>query len=185
MIDLVAGAWRARADLLARWAWGAMVNRTDAWGRYTAVEQRGRPRRDGKGTVGCSFTAKGALTVEVLARHFHGFDPAHLIGLHSTGGGGTCRWGAFDIDRHDEATSPEHTLRTAYALYEVLREQYFTPLLTESNGQGGYHLRVLFAEPVPARDLHYLLGQVAGGVGYPGEQFPKQAALAAPGNPHL
>jgi hypothetical protein len=49
--------------------------------------------------------------------------------------------------------------------------------LTDSNGRGGFHLRVVLASPVPSRDLYCLLHWMAAEVGYEGELFPKQAQL--------
>ncbi len=49
-----------------------LTNRRDAWGKYLPKDQRPK---------GNARTAKGALTTEILERHFHGADVAHLIGL--------------------------------------------------------------------------------------------------------
>jgi hypothetical protein len=54
-------------------------------------------------------------------------------------------------------------------------------LLSESNGCGGYHLRILFGTPVPCRALYHFLGRTAIEVGFTGEFFPKQPTLAPPG----
>src|SRR5262249_36969133 len=100
-----------------------------------------------------------------------------VVGLHSTSPENRCKWGAFDIDRHGDATDPAATLAVALRLSAEVQRRGFRPLLTESNGRGGYHLRIIFRAPVPSRDLHHLLRMIAGEVGFKGEQFPKQAAL--------
>src|SRR5262245_49363201 len=126
-----AGAWQARADQLAAWAWQRLVNRTDCRGAYSPRERRGQvyTRADGKqATVPISYTLKRQLSLEELARHFRGERPEHVLGLHPTGLDNSCRWGAFDIDRHDEQTDPRETLRLAYALYDQLRNLRLTPL---------------------------------------------------------
>jgi hypothetical protein len=53
-------------------------------------------------------------------------------------------------------------------------------LLTASNGKGGYHLRVLLAEPIDAARVYHLLRRLKAdhrmvGLDKPPEQFPKQA----------
>jgi hypothetical protein len=60
----------------------------------------------------------------------------------------------------------------------------FQPLLTDSNGRGGYHLRVLLAEEVAAPRLFFFLrGLVAdferAGLAAPPEAFPKQSRIKA------
>jgi hypothetical protein len=62
----------------------------------------------------------------------------------------------------------------------VLVRLGFRPLLTTSNGKGGYHLRVLLAEPIDAARVYHFLGRLTAdfrhaGLTKPPEQFPKQA----------
>jgi hypothetical protein len=67
------------------------------------------------------------------------------------------RWGAFDIDAHDGGTAdPAANLVAALAWYRVLVDLGFTPLLSESNGKGGYHLLAQFAEPAPTPKVYAL-----------------------------
>jgi hypothetical protein len=88
-----------------------MVNRADATGRYRSFESR---RADpGKGV---SFCDKTGLTRAKLAGHSRGIGPGDIVGPYSTrvvpprpgvpgleGGGFACKWGAIDIDLHDDA----------------------------------------------------------------------------------
>jgi hypothetical protein len=169
-------AWQVRSDELAEWAWQHLVNRTDAWGSYLSLEQR-----DGPSTA---KTAHGELTVGVLDSHFAACDVGDIIGLHAIAPGNTCQWIAIDIDLHGEP-EPELVqlnLDAALAWYQKTKALGFDPLLLDSNGGGGFHLLVLFAEPISSQtafsfgkwlisDWHDL------GLGGPQEVFPKQPTL--------
>lgn len=156
---VIAKAWRRRARQLAGWAAHALVNRCDAWGAYVAPGRRvavgkrswtAPPKKD-RGRV--------ELTKVRLAAHFAAFDLGHVIGLHAVSPTGTCRWGAIDIDRHGgpEDPSADITFEAARFWFEVLVSLGFSPLLTDSNGNGGFHLRVLFDTPIPAARAYWFL----------------------------
>ena len=71
-------------------------------------------------------------------------------------------------------------LRAALHWYAALVRLGFRPLLIDSNGAGGFHLRLLFAEPVPGDCLFHFLRSLtrdhrALGFDRAPEQFPKQA----------
>src|SRR5262249_4939354 len=100
--------------------------------------------------------------------------------LHSTSPANICRWGAFDVDRHDDDIDPDRTLAVALTLYCLALERGFRPLLTDSNGAGGYHMRLGFRPPVPSRDLYFPLRTMARQAGFAGETFPKQPQLRGP-----
>jgi putative DNA primase/helicase len=170
-----ADAWRARAEELADWTIQLLVNRTDRFGRYNPIEVRGKLKSD-RTAIGPLYTGWNLSRFHVL-RHYRGCAPQHVIGLHSTSAENTCRSGAFDVDRHSDAVDPRLTWDTAMRLYREAQARGFRPLLTDSNGRGGYHLRTIFREPVPSRDLHHLLRQMALAAGFRGEQFPKQPDL--------
>jgi hypothetical protein len=163
-----AAAWAAAAEALADWAWASLVNRADAWGRY-----------GGRGP----WTAKGQLDPGMLARHFRARGRADVIGLHSTSAANTSQWGAVDIDWHGPtSTAPAANLRAALTWYALLAQRGHRPLLTSSNGLGGYHLRVLLAGPAATpRVYHYLRQLVADhrahGMAAPPETCPKQPAI--------
>ena len=97
------------------------------------------------------MTRKGNLTRTILARHFRGEDQGHLIGLHTTSAENTCRWVLLDIDHHGESDPDRHQAnrKAVIKFCKKLRNLGFTPLLTSSNGIGGYHILVIFANPVP------------------------------------
>jgi hypothetical protein len=191
--DGVALAWRRRAGQLAEWSW-PLVNRTDVFGGYTAPERRGQPyrRKDGaEARVPATVTrptnpadrGRVLLNKEVIARHYRGERPEHVIGLHTTGPDNTSRWGALDIDWHGpDSTAPELNLAAAIGWYGRLIRRGFTPLLTDSNGKGGYHLLIPFSAPAPTpRVFAFVRSLVADHAAYglpqPPEVFPKQARI--------
>jgi hypothetical protein len=189
--ETVSTVWAARAGELAEWAWGRLVNRTDAWGGYNAVADRDKLLPGGS-PLGATTTrppkkqrGKVFLTREVLQRHFAATRPEHVMGLHTTSPENTSRWGAAEIDWHGpDSTAPEVNLAAALGWHGALRAQGFHPLLTESNGLGGYHLGVLLAEPVPTDRMYWFLKQLVAdharhGLPSAPEQFPKQSQIAA------
>jgi hypothetical protein len=166
-----------------------LVNRTDVWGQYLPLDRRER-KRGGKTLVETAVTAppvrargRVALSLEVLERHFRGDDPGDVVGVHATSADGTCRAIGWDIDAHDgDGRDPAANWRAAEQWYLRLTSQGFHVLLTDSNGKGGYHLRVMLDRPVPtARVYPFAQGVVSGyaafGFGDAPETFPKQAAL--------
>jgi hypothetical protein len=171
-----AAGWRKHADALADWALRRLVIRRDAYGVYSPVELRGKLGTQGK-PVPKLYTRKQPLTRGVLVRHFRGRLHHHVIGAHSTGPDNVCLWGAFDVDCHGEATDPAVTHDLASGLYLTCREIGLHPVLTDSDGNGGYHVWQIFSGPVPSRDLYELLRSVAVSNAYRGDVFPKQRAI--------
>jgi len=176
-------AWSAAAPNLATWAFDRLVNRIDAWGAYRAEKAIGQEYAlpDGrKGKLGEQQTVKGRLSRSVLIRHFQARDRSAIIGLHTAGVDNQSRGGALDIDWHGPtSTAADVNLNAALSWFGALVRQGFHPLLTESNGQGGFHLRVLLAGEVPADRLFYFLKNLTNdhkrlGFDKPPEQFPKQ-----------
>src|SRR5262249_47216394 len=124
-----------------------------------------------------------SLTLDVLRRHFAATAPEHVIGLHTTSQENTSRWGAIEVDWHGPtSTAPETNWRAALHWHDELRQMGFRPLLTDSNGKGGYHVRILLREPVATADvwafLCWLKGDYADfGMTSKPESFPKQSAV--------
>jgi hypothetical protein len=179
-------AWAARAGDLADWALARLVNRRDCWGGYRPQEEWGRKYTRGDGTtgeLGPQTTRKGRLTRALLARHFAARGRADVVGLHSTSPDGTSLWGGLDIDWHGPtSTAPDANRKAALAWYDVLRGRGFRPLLTDSNGRGGFHLLLLLAVAVlTPRVFHFLRQLVADharhGMARPPETFPKQPVV--------
>lgn len=181
----IADDWHRNATELASWTNVHLVNRRDVFGHYIALERR----KAGKSTA---FTDKTGLTIEILERHYRGEDQGDVIGLHSTAqdeGPGesevpACwsRWGAIDIDRHGDHEDPEANLRAALAWHRRAAGLGFHPLLTDSNGDGGYHLRVIFDAPTPTADVFRFMEWLRRdwkevGLAERPETFPKQTQL--------
>jgi hypothetical protein len=180
----VARAWANRAEDLARWTMARLVNRRDAWGGYYRTQDAA-----GAWTT-CQMTCpkiadrgRVLLTRAILERHFRAVCTRDVKGLHTTSPENTSLWGAVDIDWHGpESTAPGVNLRAALAWYDRLRERGWHPLLTSSNGQGGYHLRLLLAQPVETARLHAFMQLLVRdyrrhGMTAAPETFPRQAQL--------
>ncbi len=104
-----------------------------------------------------------------------------MIGLHAISADSTCRWFLIDIDQHgnDRAALAEANAKAAFGWDAELRRRGFHPLLLDSNGCGGFHLLVIFAEPVASHRAHAFATQfvqdyAARGLAQPPEVFPKQ-----------
>jgi hypothetical protein len=157
--------WHVRADPLARWALARLVNRLDAWGAYYG---------------GGQVTKRGTLTHARIVRHFQGRDVGDIIGLHTAGADNRSKGGALDIDQHgDDPVRAEANRRAALHWHDVLIRLGFCPLLTASNGRGGYHLRILLGEPIDAARIFYFLRRLTAdhrqhGFLRPPEQRPAQ-----------
>lgn len=168
-------AWQKNAPALARWALDRLANRTDAWGAYIDPSRR-------RGTSN-SYTAKengrGPLNVAKLTNHFAG---GQVLGLHSTSPDDTCRSIGIDLDMHGD--DPDLAVRNhaaAVAWAERLADEGFVALLTDSNGRGGFHLRVMFAEPIASEVAFSFAEWIirdADEYGVDAETFPKQPNLA-------
>jgi hypothetical protein len=191
---LAAAAWIARAGELAEWAW-SQVNRADVWGGYNPLAERGREYTDrdgnknklGKVTTRPLPSARGKvyLTRAHLARHFAATAPEYVVGLHTTSPENLSRWGACEVDQHgDGGNTPEANLAAALAWHAELARRGFRPLLTDSNGAGGYHLRLLLADPVPTPNVFAFLKDLTAdyarhALTAPPETFPKQRIIPA------
>jgi hypothetical protein len=171
-------AWAECAPELADWTWERLVNRTDSWGEYRPEAEVGKEftRRDGTTDIlGSQKTVRGRLGRPRLVRHFRASGRADILGLHTAGADNQSKGGALDIDCHGEGSTDAATnLTTSLTWYQQLRSRGFCPLLYESNGQGGYHLRLLLAEAIPAERLFWFWKLLLTGCATPPEQFPKQ-----------
>lgn len=100
---------------------------------------------------------KTFLDLASLGKHFKTRQPSGQLGVHSTSSDLTSRWLAIDIDLHDpdEGTATkEQNLFAAKGWHHQLVEIGLDPLLVDSNGIGGFHLFVVFAEPMCTRSVH-------------------------------
>ena len=185
--------WTEQAEQLAHWTWHRYVIRTDVWGGYLPLRVRGQERRRADGTTYtlgkiCTRPAKWqrgtvVLTPDILAAHFRGARPEHVVGIHTTSPDGWSRYGTVEIDAHGpDGNEPKATRQAALAWYDRAVGQGFRPLLWDSDGAGGYHLDLLFAESVRTAGLFWWLRELvedhaAYGLPHPPETFPKQPAV--------
>ena len=149
-------SWRRSSTALAKWAWSRCINRVDRYVRYKELSGRAK---------GNCF-ADHELHYHHLVEHFNGHKLSHLLAPYSTSPNDTCKWIGFDFDFHetekkackDPETIKARNLQAALRVYDALRKLGFRPLLVNSNGNGGYHVWVFFAEPIPS-DLAYHFGR--------------------------
>jgi hypothetical protein len=166
--------WSAHAGELAAWAWARLVNRADVWGRYGSEGTFTAPAVTSRGKV--------FLTEADVTRHFRPARRGDILGLHTTSPDNLSRWLAVDIDQHGPGgNDSDATLAAALAWHRRAQDLGFRPLLTSSNGAGGYHLRVIFREPIPtprAFSFARWLVRDYGRFGLPAvETFPKQPRI--------
>lgn len=170
--------WHERANDLSRWALAGSVNRTDAWGKYYLDQE--------SNTVKLCCEKQGdrlrPLDAVRLQRHFQARDCYDVVGLYSLGTDSMGRWAAVDVDRHDETVTPDQTRAFAIEVFQTLRRLGFHPLLTDSDGKGGYHLRCFFREPVEGEKLFRFARWMTKdwrqfGFAKRPESFPKQPAI--------
>jgi putative DNA primase/helicase len=137
--------WQQHAEELARWVMDQLVVRDDAYGGYYIAKDGGtrRCKRD------------GAVTLDLIANHFGLSTPDTIIGLYTTSLGDQCKGWTTDLDRHDGNPDDLVEKNMVFALdrYRMLEDLGFHPLLIDSNGLGGLHLRGFFADLVPAAQV--------------------------------
>jgi len=156
-------AWQLHHEKLASWAMQRLVNRDDRYGCY--------------GDSGNAYTSDKPLSKASLNTHF---GAGMLVGLHSTSADETCRWLAFDLDNHDK--DPEVAARNfddAIRICNQLTELGIIWLLEDSNGDGGFHIWILFSEPAPVEAVHRFGKWLLGDDDH--EMFPKQPELTGKG----
>ncbi|MCA9265140.1 MAG: hypothetical protein KDA60_14870 [Planctomycetales bacterium] len=166
--DRIATEWRDRAPELARWTFQHLVNRTDVWGRYLPKKHRLTADGTRNHAITAPFRAergKVFLNESYLEKHFKTRQVGGVLGVHSAAADGSTRWMAIDVDLHAEdvadgddlSVTPRGNYAAVTAWYTQLANLGFDPLLYDSNGQGGFHLVVVFAAPMSSRDAHCFL----------------------------
>jgi hypothetical protein len=196
-LERIAAAWGGRASELAAWVMKHLVNRTDVWGRYVRSkgEETSRvvtvPLRDQRGKV--------FLDLDSLRKHFRTRQPSGQLGLHSAGSDLTSRWLAIDIDLHDPdqlSVTAESNFVAARGWYEHLVGLGLDPLLMDSNGIGGFHILVVFAEPMGTTSVYQFVKRLLAdfdrrGLDHEPELFPEKPkwdhygkSLRLPGRHH-
>lgn len=168
-LDQMQSEWRDRAPELAPWILTHLVNRTDVWGRYLPKRNRKpKPVKEG-GHQGNAITApfrdergKVFLGLSSLEKHFKAVDGG-VLGIHSASSDGSSRWVAIDIDLHDEedlSVTREGNFVAAREWYVALQKLGLDPLLLDSNGRGGFHIWVVFAQPMNSRSVRAFADQL-------------------------
>ncbi len=159
-LQRIADEWRQRAGELAQWTMAHLVNRTDVWGRYLPKKHRTTTHGVKNNAITAPFRderGKVFLGVSSLEKHFKTRNVGGVLGMHSTSADATSRWMAIDIDLHDDddlSVTPEGNFVAARDWWSKLVELGFDALLFDSNGRGGFHLLVIFAQPMDARSVH-------------------------------
>ena len=148
-----------------------LVNRDDRWGTYY-IKDRGKETQRVKQTTRPSPKLMQRLTragrpipycgPDQIADHIEG--KGMPIGLHAISRGDTCRWVAWDIDRHFDSIPPELPQSAASAIMRTVRETLGLLFLAEDSGGGGWHIWVPLAAPAPASEA-YIVAQAVLGVG--------------------
>jgi hypothetical protein len=112
-------------------------------------------------------------------RHFRAGRAEDVIGAHSTRidehGMCWCKRVGVDVDAHDEKADADANFRRALVVAALAHALGYRMLLTDSDGKGGFHVRVFFREEVPSEDA-YALAVYLRGDGED-ETFPKQPNL--------
>lgn len=157
-------AFPDHAEALADFALSRVVVRRDVYGAYQSD--------------GGQFTEKAPVTRALLIRHFRG---EITIGLHSISTDGRCLTVAWDIDAHGVAADRAANWRCASRVTQLCADLGLTALIFDSDGKGGFHVRVFFKKPVAAAVAYWLCERVkvaleAEGFTVP-EAFPKQGEL--------
>jgi hypothetical protein len=161
----VAQLWSQHAEALADWALSREIVRRDVFGSY--------------GTGGGTYTGHEAINRAVLVRHFQG---TRIIGAHSTNGDNLCRWVACDIDAHDDQADEDRNWECALAAAAGLARFGLNPLILDSNGRGGFHVKAWFKHTIDASIARWLCEEVNAALVEDGyfspEWFPKQASVS-------
>ncbi len=181
--ERIADEWRERAPELAEWTFERLVNRTDVWGRYLKKQHRENTRGERNNAITAPFRderGKVFLGLSSLEKHFKAKDGGGVLGLHSVGSDGSSRWIAIDIDLHDEddlSVTREGNFVAAKGWLTKLVEMGFDPLLFDSNGRGGYHLWIIFDQPMRTKSVRKFAESVVSdfdkkGLDAPPDLFP-------------
>lgn len=158
-LERIADEWRQRAPELADWTMRRLVNRTDVWGRYLKKKHRVNKAGEKNNAVTAPFRderGKVFLGHSSLEKHYQVKEGGSILGLHSTASDGSSRWLGIDIDLHDEdnlSVTPEGNFVAARAWWQKIVDMGFDPLFIDSNGKGGYHIWIIFENPMVTKSV--------------------------------
>jgi hypothetical protein len=134
---------RAPFQKYCEWIRDRLFNRTDAYVLNLANGEKVSPI-DLAGDLSGEVKPKKPLTSDTVLRHCMGYE---AVSLYAISEANTCKWVCLDIDDHD-GTTTEQTTAYMFKLVAAIREMGFEPLVENSDGGGGWHIWVLFREPV-------------------------------------
>ena len=130
----------------------------------------GKTLADGK-----RITGHGMLDRALLIQHFQG---EVNIGVHLISPENLCRCLIADIDAHDDSADSTENWQCVNLIVDALSQFGLPPLVCDSNGKGGYHVRTHFKKPVASQVVHWLAQNIRKrlkSAGLPDvEIFPKQ-----------
>jgi hypothetical protein len=164
-----------QAYALAEWTLAYLANRVDVWGAYLPFSKRTKDHSKVWTAPPKAVRGEVTLTRARLVRHYEARKPEDIVGLHSASPSNQSRWLAFDFDAHGGPTDANR--EPLHAVVARLRSDGLTPLIEDSDGQGGFHTWVLFDSPAPTAHVYAYAKQVVHDLGIQAEAFPKQDAI--------
>jgi len=97
----------------------------------------------------------GSVSDDIPNRVLSHYRDERQVVLYATSEAGTCKWCCLDFDNHDELPGvAQRNMDVATGLLNILTELGIVSILEDSDGQGGLHLWVLFAEPIPSEQAY-------------------------------
>ncbi len=159
-ISAEAAGWNAKAEAAADWMMSRLVVRYDVFGGYTPDNKQ--------------VTIHAPLTRDVVLAHCRG---ERVIGFHTTSTDNKAKAVGVDIDAHSDEDDPEANWRDALVVVRKAREFGLRAYIFDSNGVGGFHVRVFFRKPIPVEVAYWLCGRLREGLSSEHEVFPKQDAV--------
>ncbi len=157
----LARIWSDSADALADWSLSRIFVRRDVFGKTG---------KDGK-----RITGHDPVTRDLLIRHYQG---SENIGAHLISPDNLCLCLIADVDAHDDKADHETNWQCVNLIADTLGKYDLNPLICDSNGNGGYHVREFFKKPVASNVVAWLASTIRArlkATGLPDvEIFPKQ-----------
>ena len=145
--------WAHAALDLAGYTFSSLVNRTDAFGQCFENSW---------------VTLQKPFTVPVIEGHYRGDS---IIGVHPVSLDNCCRFMVFDVDSHGDDPSAAHEM--ADRVRAFLEGSEIPYLEEDSDGRGGRHFWVRFAEKQNAAVVCRIIQQIKSKSGIDCEVFPK------------
>jgi len=157
-------AWLENADALADFASARIIVRRDVYGLTPPTGKR--------------ETKHEILTREKIVDHFLG---KINVGAFSVSPENECKTFIGDIDAHEDTDIADRNLERVNLIVETLAEFDLYPLVCDSDGKGGFHVREHFKKPIPSEVGHWLGKFINDRLESAGLQkvefFPKQSEL--------